>query len=103
MQEFLFEGPAVSEPIHDDLQLLRRYKTLDDLYAATKDCQKCKLGETRKNYVFGSGDQHARIVVIGEAPGADEDEQGLPFVGRSGQLLTKILEAINLSRDQVYI
>ena len=67
------------------------------------ECQRCKLAPTRKNIVFGSGNPHADLMFVGEAPGADEDEQGLPFVGRAGQLLTKIIEAIDLKRDDVYI
>ncbi|KXK03179.1 MAG: Bacteriophage-type DNA polymerase [Chlorobi bacterium OLB4] len=59
--------------------------------------------QPEKKFVFGSGNPNADIVVVGEAPGADEDEQGLPFVGRAGQLLTKILASIELERDQVYI
>ncbi len=76
---------------------------LEDLYSQIKDCQKCPLGLTRKNFVFGSGNPKADIMFIGEAPGADEDEQGLPFVGRAGQLLTKIIESIALKRSDVYI
>lgn len=76
---------------------------LEVLYSNIKDCQKCPLGLTRKNFVFGSGNPKADIMFIGEAPGADEDEQGLPFVGRAGQLLTKIIESINLKRNEVYI
>ncbi len=67
------------------------------------DCQRCKLSSTRTHIVFGSGNPKARLVFVGEAPGADEDAQGLPFVGRAGQLLTKIIESINLSRQEVYI
>lgn len=67
------------------------------------DCQRCKLCSTRTNIVFGSGNPEARLVFVGEAPGADEDVQGLPFVGRAGQLLTKIIESINLKREDVYI
>ena len=78
-------------------------KNMIDLNSFIKDCQNCRLGSTRKNFVFGSGNTDADIMIIGEAPGADEDAQGLPFVGRAGQLLTKILEAINLKRDEVYI
>ncbi len=63
----------------------------------------CRLGDTRNSFVFGSGNPNADILIIGEAPGADEDSQGLPFVGAAGKLLTKILEAIELSRDEVYI
>jgi uracil-DNA glycosylase family 4 len=67
-------------------------------------CQKCPLGATRKNFVFGSGNPQAKILFIGEAPGADEDEQGLPFVGRAGQLLTKIIESTQTwKRSDVFI
>jgi uracil-DNA glycosylase len=82
---------------------LQQHPTLKFLYEATKDCQKCRLGKTRKHYVFGDGNEKAKIVIIGESPGADEDEQGLPFVGRSGQLLNNILSAIKLDRSEVYI
>jgi DNA polymerase len=64
-------------------------------------CKLCNLG--RRQVVFGVGNPKARLMFVGEAPGEDEDRQGEPFVGRAGQLLTKIIEAINLSRDQVYI
>ena len=67
------------------------------------DCQLCPLGKTRKNLVFGDGNPEARIVFVGEAPGADEDEQGLPFVGRAGQLLTDIIKAMGYQRKDVYI
>ncbi len=77
--------------------------TLEEFRAAICECVNCPLGHTRKSFVFGSGNPNADIMVVGEAPGADEDEQGLPFVGRAGQLLTKILEAIDLQRDEVYI
>ena len=72
---------------------------------AAQGCRKCKLCEARSTVVFGSGNPRAEFVVIGEGPGADEDAQGLPFVGRAGQLLTKMLEArkVELSRDEVYI
>jgi len=78
-------------------------KTLDELNNKIHNCQKCPLGNTRTNFVFGTGNPNADIMIIGEAPGADEDEQGKPFVGRAGQLLTKILEAIKLSREEVFI
>jgi len=78
-------------------------RSLDELNKKICECQKCSLGRTRTNFVFGVGDPHAEIVLIGEAPGADEDEQGEPFVGRAGQLLNKILAAINLKREEVYI
>ncbi len=67
------------------------------------NCQLCPLGKTRKNLVFGVGNPEAKIVFVGEAPGADEDEQGLPFVGRAGQLLTDIIKAMGYQRKDVYI
>jgi len=67
------------------------------------DCKRCRLHEKRANIVFGVGDPNARLMFIGEGPGADEDRRGEPFVGRAGQLLTKIIEAMGLQRDQVYI
>ena len=68
------------------------------------DCQRCKLGRLgRKHIVFGAGDPHAELMFIGEGPGADEDQQGLPFVGRAGQLLNNMIAAMGLKREQVYI
>ena len=68
------------------------------------DCQRCKLGKLgRKQIVFGTGDPHAELMFIGEGPGADEDAQGLPFVGRAGQLLNNMIAAMGLKREQVYI
>ena len=71
--------------------------------ARLQNCRACKLCEARHTVVFGSGDPQADLVVIGEGPGADEDAQGLPFVGRAGQLLTKMLDSVKLTRDEVYI
>jgi DNA polymerase len=68
------------------------------------ECQNCPLGKLRKNFVFGSGNPKAEVMFVGEAPGADEDEQGLPFVGRAGQLLTKIIESTKVwKRQDVFI
>lgn len=78
-------------------------KTLDALNAQICNCVKCALGTTRTKFVFGVGNPKATLMLIGEAPGADEDAQGEPFVGRAGQLLNKILEAINFKRSDVYI
>ncbi|MBK8945134.1 MAG: uracil-DNA glycosylase [Ignavibacteriae bacterium] len=78
-------------------------KTLESLNDSIHECQKCPLGRTRTNFVFGSGNPNAEVMIIGEAPGADEDKQGLPFVGRAGKLLTDILKAINFEREEVYI
>jgi len=70
---------------------------------ALGDCQRCKLAKGRKNIVFGQGNPQARLMFVGEAPGGDEDEQGLAFVGKAGQLLTRIIEAIGLRREDVFI
>ena len=67
------------------------------------DCQRCRLGATRTNLVFGVGDPQARIMFVGEGPGADEDAQGEPFVGRAGQLLNNMIAAMGLKREDVYI
>lgn len=82
---------------------LSRCETLDDVAALVRGCRKCDLYRTAKHPVPGEGSPHARLVCVGEAPGATEDETGRPFVGQAGQLLTKILEAINLRRDEVFI
>lgn len=76
---------------------------LDQFHQQICECQACGLGQTRQRFVFGSGAADAGIMFIGEAPGADEDRQGLPFVGKAGQLLTKIIEAMQLRREDVYI
>jgi DNA polymerase len=67
------------------------------------DCRRCRLASGRKNIVFGVGNPDAHLVFVGEAPGADEDEQGEPFVGKAGQLLTKMIEAMGYRRQDVYI
>lgn len=78
-------------------------KTLDELESKIKNCVKCPLGRTRTNFVFGVGNPKSEIVFIGEAPGADEDLQGEPFVGRAGQLLNQLLASVGFRRDEVYI
>ncbi|MEA4816367.1 MAG: uracil-DNA glycosylase [Lachnospiraceae bacterium] len=75
----------------------------ETLYGACKNCKKCRLWEMRTNVVIGGGNKNADIMLIGEGPGAKEDETGIPFVGAAGQLLDKILESVNLSRKDVYI
>lgn len=67
------------------------------------DCQRCGLAKTRRNIVFGEGDPKAELVFVGEGPGSEEDRSGRPFVGPAGELLTRIIEAMKLSREQVYI
>lgn len=78
-------------------------ETLEDIRRDLGDCKRCKLWSTRTNIVFGEGNPNAELMFVGEAPGADEDASGRPFVGRAGQLLTKMIEAIDLKREDVYI
>ena len=77
--------------------------SLQELYERIHTCTACPLGLTRTHFVFGVGNPQAEIVVIGEAPGAEEDARGEPFVGAAGQLLTRMLQAIGLRREDVYI
>lgn len=77
--------------------------SLEALHAKYHHCTACALGYKRKHFVFGSGNEHADVMFVGEAPGAQEDEQGQPFVGQAGKLLTRILNAIDFTRDEVYI
>ena len=77
--------------------------SLEELNSLICNCMKCPLGDTRKNFVFGTGNPKADVIVLGEGPGAEEDEQGIPFVGRAGKLLNDILKAIKFERDEVYI
>ncbi len=87
---------SVSEDRESQLRII-----LDDI---GPDCDRCKLSRLgRKQIVFGTGDSHAELMFIGEGPGADEDAQGLPFVGRAGQLLNNMIAAMGLKREQVYI
>ncbi|MDD5557322.1 MAG: uracil-DNA glycosylase [bacterium] len=81
----------------------RDIPSMEELARAVSRCRKCALWETRSKTVFGAGAVPAALVLVGEAPGAEEDRQGVPFVGRAGALLTKMLAAIGLDRDAVYI
>ncbi|MEA1948827.1 MAG: uracil-DNA glycosylase [Thermodesulfobacteriota bacterium] len=78
-------------------------ETLEAIRIDLGECRRCRLSESRKNIVFGAGDPHARLVFVGEGPGYDEDQKGEPFIGAAGRLLTKIIEAIKYTRNQVYI
>jgi len=80
-----------------------RRAALVELYREVEGCTRCPLHETRSKPVFGAGDADAELMFVGEAPGAEEDRQGLPFVGRAGQLLGELLEGIGLSRQDVFI
>lgn len=93
----LFAGGQKADPVE------AQFGSLDQHFEAVKDCQACSLGATRTKFVYGVGNPNADLLFIGEAPGADEDRIGEPFVGRAGQLLDKIIAAIKLSREEVYI
>jgi DNA polymerase len=87
--------PAAAAPARDE--------TLEDVRADLGECTRCRLSEKRTTIVFGVGNPKADLMFIGEGPGHEEDRQGIPFVGAAGQLLTKIIQAIDLTREQVYI
>ena len=91
------EAPGLSKSADE------RRRLLEELDVESRGCELCSLCKTRQKVVFGSGDPDANLMFIGEGPGAEEDRQGLPFVGRAGELLTKIIQAIGLERDDVYI
>jgi DNA polymerase len=88
-------APAAVEPI--------ARRPLDEIRRELGDCRRCKLCDKRSTIVFGTGNPRAELVFVGEGPGEEEDKQGVPFVGKAGQLLTKMTEAMQFSRDDVYI
>lgn len=92
----LFESPSPSS-------VGRENETLEQIREDLGDCHRCRLASGRKTIVFGQGDPHAELVFIGEGPGADEDAQGLPFVGRAGKLLNRMIQLIGMKREEVYI
>jgi uracil-DNA glycosylase family 4 len=97
-------GEAETAPLEAAAAPRTDAESLPDVRADLGDCTRCKLhGLGRRQIVFGVGSPDADLMFVGEAPGRDEDIQGFPFVGRAGQLLTKIIEAIGLTRDEVYI
>jgi DNA polymerase len=101
-----FYLPIVENKLMQESNMTEQWQSATDLESLRMligNCTKCSLHKTRKNFVFGVGDPKARVMVIGEAPGADEDEKGEPFVGRAGQLLNKMLLAIGFQREEVFI
>lgn len=93
----------VGELFADGEEWLAGVASLATLHERLKDCQRCRLAAGRRQVVFGVGSDRAQLMFVGEAPGREEDLQGEPFVGRAGQLLTRMIEALGLSRRQVYI
>ena len=79
------------------------FETWEELEESIKGCNKCKLCKTRQNIVFGEGNKNAKIMFIGEGPGADEDRQGEPFVGKAGKLMNLAFETLGIKREEVYI
>jgi DNA polymerase len=96
-------SPAVKAPAPPVAGGIENAATLEEVAALVRACKLCELHKAAKNGVPGDGHARARLMCIGEGPGANEDETGLPFVGAAGQLLTKILAAIDLKREEVYI
>jgi uracil-DNA glycosylase family 4 len=88
---------------YDEGQVMHSGRGLNALRAEMGDCQRCKLAKGRQHIVFGTGNPEANLMFVGEAPGADEDAQGEPFVGAAGQLLTKMIQAMGYQRQDVYI
>ncbi len=103
----LFENNLIKDVYGISEMIAEGCETVNDPFEALRQevmtCTKCPLHSTRNNVVFGVGNTKAELMFVGEGPGADEDEQGIPFVGRAGQLLTKMIEAMGLSREKVYI
>ncbi len=101
--ESLMEMGIDALPVSGKGNQISQALSLDDIRTQMGDCKRCKLHRTRRTLVFGEGNKKAKLMIVGEGPGYDEDVQGKPFVGKAGQLLTKIIEAIHLRRDEVYI
>src|SRR5258707_5875681 len=99
-QDSLFGDLAQPKP---SLSQLQTKESMEDIWRDIGDCKRCRLCEGRTQAVNTHGNHKARLMFVGEAPGADEDAQGKPFVGRAGQLLTKIIEAIGFKREEVLI
>jgi uracil-DNA glycosylase family 4 len=96
--------PRQEEPMGESARTPRTDRpTLTEIREEMGDCQRCKLGRTRTNLVFGEGSPQARLMFVGEAPGAEEDLQGRPFVGEAGGLLNNMLTKLGLRREEVYI
>ncbi len=94
---------ATAELTHQTSQDTIQLLSWEDLQTRVSACQLCSLAKTRQHTVFGMGNPQAKLVIVGEAPGATEDQQGLPFVGRAGKLLDAMLQAINLQRSEIFI
>ena len=97
-RQFIFSKPEMAEIIRNSSCM-----NYEKLSVMASQCSKCALSAGRQHVVFGTGNLKAKVMLIGEAPGEEEDRQGIPFVGKAGQLLDKILEAIDFKREEIYI
>lgn len=95
--------PVPSQAASVETPIAPAAESLKDIRIALENCSLCSLGSTKTKLVFGVGNPHARLVFVGEAPGRDEDLQGVPFVGRAGELLTSMIQRMGMERDDVYI
>ncbi len=99
----LLKLSGIQDIFKPEVQIVSKGEYLETLHKENEHCSACKLAKTRRSFVWGQGNADAHVVFVGEGPGEQEDEEGVPFVGNAGQLLTKMLSAIDLSRDEVYI
>lgn len=105
ISELYISQPTVNFSIYDKKKMAtgQKQEVFSQLKNKVSNCKECQLHRGRRNVVFGSGSPDAKLVFVGEAPGMEEDLQGEPFVGRAGELLTKMIEAMGLKRSEVYI
>ena len=106
LQDFLLsqkEQGVLGLPLPQQHDTVNKDHLLENIRSELGECTRCKLHKHRRHIVFGTGNPAAQLVFVGEGPGGEEDVQGKPFVGRAGQLLTKIINSIDLTRDEVYI
>jgi DNA polymerase len=106
LQDFLLcqkEQGVLGLPLEHQRTTVNEDQQLENIRSELGECTRCKLHQHRKHIVFGTGNPAAQLVFVGEGPGGEEDVQGKPFVGRAGQLLTKIINSIDLTREEVYI
>jgi len=99
----VYREPESIKRVQNELRDHSKLETLSDLCQQNSECQRCSLGPTRNQFVFGSGNEGSLLLFVGEGPGADEDRLGLPFVGKAGKLLDRMIDVIGLDREDVYV
>ena len=99
----VFREPESIKKVQNELRGQSKVGSLADLCQQNSECQRCALGPTRNQFVFGSGHDGSSLMFVGEGPGADEDRLGLPFVGKAGKLLDRMIDVIGLDREDVYV